>query len=188
MYHVMSRGTGAKTFTVMVHRVIVVWLVIFLVACNSADRGDQVAVACLQLGVRVSKTVFTEEQPMFVYPRFTNACSTTVTFWDSGFWPNTRVDMFDSSMQPVALTAEGLRKRSLFSPTGNRDKNAPLRVAPFSAIELAPVDVRPLFILRPTNNYFVQFTYEERQTGFWTGRITSNKARIQTGPSRGNNQ
>ena len=150
-------------------------LVILAIICGcSREPFPGEPVEGLELHAWVGKTNFSNAEPIIVSSSFSNASSTTIVFWDSGFWPNTKVELFDSNMNPVTMTEEGLARRRAFSPGGRRDKNVPIHLRPSEVIQAEPFDLRSLFITKANAAYFVQLTYEERQPDHWRGKLRSN--------------
>lgn len=124
--------------------------------------------------------VFTDAEPIIVSSTFSNVSSATVIFWDSGLWPNTKVELFDSNMHAVAMTQEGIARRAVFSPGGSRDKNVPVQLRPLGVYPAESFDLRPLFMIRANSTYFIELTYEERQADHWKGKLLSKIVRIKT--------
>jgi len=82
-------------------------------------------------------------------------------------------------MKPAKQTPEGVCKGNAFFPGGERSVNYKVALKPGEQYKLEPVDVRGLFELQLGSVYFVEVTYEERQEGGWTGRLISNKIRLE---------
>jgi len=156
-----------------------------LCGCNRESEGNHSTgwgepVNGLRLRAWADKQVFKTEEPIGIKSCFSNASTAPITFWDSGFWQNTKIDMFDSHGHVVGTTDEGTARRNAFSPGGSRFKNARIHLNPGQIYTIDPVDVGSLFKLQPDAVYFVEFTYEERQPDYWRGKMLSGRVRIQT--------
>ncbi len=134
----------------------------------------------LQLRIWTDRTIFSNDDPIWIKLSFKNTSSQEVAFWQSGFWPNTRIEVYDFKMKPVAQTLEGKEKLKMFAPGGERNKNFEVKLRSGDIYELDPIEIRTLFELKPNHAYFVVACYEEHQMDGWNGRLVSNKLRVQT--------
>ena len=157
---------------------LLVWNGCALVTEDSQSEHWGEAVKGLRLGATIDNTVFQVQDPIMLKTAFTNVSTLTISFWQSGFWPNTRIRVVDSTMKSARLTPEGDAKQKIFSPGGERTKNVLVNLKPGESRGLEPIDLRHLFEMEPATVYFVDVVYEERQAEGWRGKLTSNRVRV----------
>jgi hypothetical protein len=124
---------------------------------NAAD-GEQYA-----LTVSLPKKTFHEGQPIELSLEFKNKRSDSVTIWNSGFWPNHRIDVRGPGEKAPEMTKEGKVRHDAFSPAGPRDKNVPKVLKRGEIYKYGQsVDLANLYRLTP-GRYSVKVTYDDRQ-------------------------
>ncbi len=139
--------------------------------CGRTVRGLRLCVSTNTLSLHVNA-------PILIEFAFSNNSKHSISFWQSGFFPNTLIDLSDPRRKPVKLTPEGVRLRKTFSPGGERDQNFSVTLKPGQRYRIETFDLRRMFEMKADNAYFLTITYEERQQDGWQGRITSNEIRF----------
>ena len=105
-----------------------------------------------------------------------NVSNAELKIWHSGFWPNHKIVVKDSTGREAALTAHGKQCRDAFNPGGGRDKNFPLMLkAGEEDSSEGSTDLGRLVDLSTPGKYTVEIIYAEKQGG-WEGRVVSNAA------------
>jgi hypothetical protein len=117
--------------------------------------------------------------PITVWHAKKNVGKEPMVVWNSGFWPNTRVFVFDHRGNDVTPTEAGRQGIRAFSPGGERKKNVPWVVEPGKEEAHQPVELTRYFQLDRPGLYSVQFLYEEYQEDSkgkkaWRGQCWSN--------------
>ncbi len=112
-------------------------------------------------------------KPVRISYCLSNESRSAIAIWDSGVWPNTRVDVFDANSRPVGLTQAVLAARRAFSPTGNRDRNILMTIGTNQSHTNGPIDIEPLFYFNIKGRYTFVVTYEEGHEGGWCGKLVS---------------
>jgi hypothetical protein len=132
----------------------------------------------LQLGIQVNTNIFAASDPILVQLAFRSTSSSNVMFWESGIWPNTVIDV-TNQLEPIKMTAEGMRRRNIFSPGGSRDRNKLVTLKPGGVYLLDPIDLRPLFIVETNTVCLITAYYEERMDQGWKGKLVSNRLLVE---------
>jgi hypothetical protein len=152
-----------------------------LLSCSRRPKsnlwGEEVG--GLRLGIRSEKTVFKLAEPILLHSYMTNSSSATVTFWESGFAPNTKIQMTDANNRPLSLTTLGASFARAFDPGGARPKNVPITLQPGQTYRMEDEDVQALFAIASPGTYRIQVTYEEAQPTHWKGELVSNQLQIE---------
>jgi hypothetical protein len=112
--------------------------------------------------IAAEKAEFKVGEKIFLRYQIKNAADEERTVWHSGFWPNHKIVVLDSTGVEVALTPLGRDRRNAFTPGGPRDKNVPMKLAPGDVDDAwVSYDLREMFILDSPGKYTVQYRFEE---------------------------
>ena len=165
---------------------VLIWLLVllpFLCGCTGRDAEQPMetwgkVTDGLQMHIWMERQVYRRGEDIPVSSAFRNCSKSPLQLWQSSFWPNTKVEAWTADGQDAVLTAEGYLKRRRFSPGGERDKNFRRTIKPGHVYPIEAIKIDRLFVMAPDTAYFVQFTYEEKQSEGWIGSVKSNVIRV----------
>jgi len=153
-------------------------LLLILAACSHDRQNDGYWGASkdmLRMHVEVTKQANGKH---WVEVEFQNISDKPMQIWESGFWPNTKLQCRDTSGKEASTTPEGEMLLKAFSPGGSRLKNYLRSFAPGQTHYGDSVELERVYELEPNTTYEVSTIYQETWTGGWTGAITSNMVSI----------
>jgi len=138
-------------------------IVFFGVICFSF-RGDSNRIKndLISPLIKVEKNTFTIDEAIPISYSIKNISTDTIAIWHCGFWCNNKIVVTDINNHEIELSVKGKSVRLAFTPGGERNKNAPFRVAP-EAVDNAyeKYDVTILYEMNKKGTYYVQYFYHE---------------------------
>ena len=128
--------------------------------------------------IYAKKLHFQMNEPIPIYYEIKNVSNETQVIWHSGFWPNHRIIVTNSSGELVSPTNEGRIKLDALSPRGSRRKNVPFDLEKGETDSAwSPYDITKHYVMDLPGPYYIQYTYENYHKG-WKGKLKSNILRV----------